>query len=162
MRLFIAAELDENAREAFASMQTQLRRAGVGGNYTKRENLHITLAFIGEYGDSEKILRLLSSLETPPMTITPEGFGAFDGLWWAGIEKNAALENYVRRLRRALAENGVPFDKKRFSPHVTLIRRPDRAAMPALSVPQGIVSPVTVSLMRSDRGKYGMIYTRIE
>ena len=29
----------------------------------------------------------------------------------------------MRRLRRALAEKGIPFDRKNFNPHITLVRK---------------------------------------
>lgn len=161
MRLFIAVKLGEEMLGAVLNMQSQLRRAGVGGNYTKRENLHLTLAFIGEYGDSAKALGVISSVPQPDTALTLDGFGSFDGIWWAGIAENRALEDYVRRLRHALSLAGIPFDGKRFSPHITLIRNPDRVRMPALTVPEAAPSPVRVSLMRSDRGKYGVVYTEI-
>ena len=47
MRLFIAINLDNNIRNALAEMQESMRRQGVRGNYTKTENLHLTLTFIG-------------------------------------------------------------------------------------------------------------------
>ena len=161
MRLFIAVKLGEEMLGAVLNMQSQLRRAGVGGNYTKRENLHLTLAFIGEYDDPDKVLEVISSVTLPELELTLDGFGSFDGLWWAGIAENKMLEDYVRRLRYALSRAEIPFDGKRFSPHITLIRKPDRAKMPALNVPDAAPSPVRVSLMRSDRGKYGVIYTEI-
>ena len=162
MRLFIALILNDEMKSALISMQYALRRAGIGGNYTKRENLHLTLAFIGEYGDPDKVLGVIRSLEPPQCEVRLDSFGSFDGIWWAGIAENAALRQYASRLRRALAGSGIPFDKKNFSPHITLLRKPDRPQMPPLSVRENVTSPVRVALMRSDRGKYGVIYTEIE
>lgn len=162
MRLFIAVDFNDEMKSALIAMQNALRRAGIGGNYTKRENLHLTLAFIGEYGDPDKVSGVIRSLEVPDIKVKLASFGSFDGIWWAGIEENAALRQYASRLRRALAEAGIPFDKKSFSPHITLLRKPDRPQMPPLPVRENVTSPVRVALMRSDRGKYGVIYTEIE
>ena len=53
MRVFVAADPDEAARD-FLERQTEiLKNAAVRGNYTRRENLHITLRFIGEVCPSE-------------------------------------------------------------------------------------------------------------
>ena len=74
------------------------------------------------------------------------------------------LIGYVKRLRRALAEQGIPFDKKRFSPHITLIRKYSCRGGREISVsdpPKGSMVATKVSLMRSERGKNGMIYTEI-
>ena len=93
------------------------------GNYTVRENLHITLAFIGDYPDPDEVLEAMDHVELRPFEIEFDGVGRFGDLFWAGISKNRALEGYTRRLRRELAESGIPFDKKKFNPHITLIRK---------------------------------------
>ncbi|MBQ2306001.1 MAG: hypothetical protein II184_00645, partial [Clostridia bacterium] len=60
-----------------------------------------------------------------------------------------------------LAAEGIPFDGKRFTPHVTLVRRADGPELPESAVP-GLQSTLSrVSLMRSDRTDAGMRYTEI-
>lgn len=161
MRLFIAINFDDVITDALIAMQDAIWDAGVDGNYTKEENLHLTLAFIGEYGDPERVLRAIESVPLSPFPLSLEGVGAFDGLWWAGLRASDELDLYVRRLRRALAEAQIPFDRKRFSPHVTLIRKPSKPSLPPVDVPPAQMTVRRVSLMRSDRGKHGMIYTEI-
>ncbi len=161
MRLFIAITLDEAMRSALLGMQSELRRRRVGGNYTKPENLHLTLAFIGEYGDPDAVLDVLQSVPFAPFSLCLEGFGCFGDLYWCGLGGQEALDAYVRRLRRALAEAGIPFDRKRFSPHITLLRRARFDALPAVPVPAAAMLVGRVSLMRSDRGPDGMIYTEL-
>ena len=163
MRLFIAIPLDEGMRRAVQSVQAEFRRHGVRGNYTKPENLHLTLAFIGEYPDPDAVLEAMSAVSPRPMRLRLEGIGAFGDLWWIGLGKCEALEAYVRALRRALAEAGIPFDRKRFSAHITLVRRAECGpkGMPGAAVPQVAMEAERAVLMRSDRGKDGMIYTEI-
>ena len=43
MRLFIAIQFEENILDALTDFQADLKSQGVSVNYTKRENLHITL-----------------------------------------------------------------------------------------------------------------------
>lgn len=155
MRLFVAIRLDQNMRAALADMQRQMRDQHVSGNYTPDENMHLTLAFIGDYPDPDDV----PLPEFTPFEISLSGYGCFGELWWAGLEKSAPLEACARRLRRALSEAGIPFDKKRFSPHITLARRAQ--GHPALSVPEVSMRVDHISLMRSERGRNGMIYTEI-
>ena len=161
MRLFIAIELEEEMRDALTQVQAYLRRRRVEGNYTKPENLHLTLAFIGEYNDPEQVLDVMQRVPLAPFPIRLEGFGCFGDLYWCGLEGEPALDAYVRRLRRALADAGIPFDRKRFSPHITLIRRARFDRLPAAEVPEAAMTVERVSLMRSDRGGNGMIYTEL-
>ena len=163
MRLFIAVQLSEPMRDAISKVQDDLLRLGVRGNYTPRENQHLTLVFIGEYNDPEQVLDVMSGVTFEPFELRLDGMGCFGDLWWAGLETSAALQGYVRQLRHALAEACIPFDRKRFSPHITVLRRASMqmSRLPGISV-EGIGMVADhASLMRSDRGKRGMIYTEI-
>ncbi len=164
MRLFISIQLEDNILDALSDFQDDLRNHGVTGNYTRRENLHITLAFIGEYGNPDKVLDAMEAVEFRPIKISLDGVGSFGKLFWDGLSDSPELTGYVKRLRRALSVSGIPYDKKRFSPHITLIRNYYYAGggeIPVWSPPQGSMTAASISLMRSDRGKKGMIYTQI-
>lgn len=163
MRLFVAIQLSDDLRQAVCRVQEMLLRQGVRGNYTPEENLHLTLAFIGEYNDPEFVLDCIESVPFEPFELTLNGLGTFGDLWWIGLQRSQALQDYVRRLRRALAEAGIPFDKKRFSPHITVLRRADGdlSKLRNVSVERAGMVADHASLMRSDRGKRGMIYTEI-
>ena len=161
MRLFIAVLLSPEICEALSDVQDHLFRRGVRGNYTNTENLHLTLAFIGDYPDPHAVLEAMASVPFVPFPLALEGIGCFRDLWWAGIRKSDALETYVRRLRHVLSEADIPFDKKRFSPHITLIRIAV-GRLPGISIPTAEMQVERISLMRSERGKQGMVYTEID
>ena len=164
MRLFIAIRLSKEMKDALTDIQAQMRRRGVRGNYTNVENLHLTLAFIGEYPDPDDVLDALESVRFAPFSLALEGFGHFGDLWWAGLSGSDALSACVRRLRHALADADIPFDRKKFLPHITLLRRAEwdsRAGLPAADIPAVGMEVDHISLMRSDRGRNGMIYTEL-
>ncbi len=163
MRLFIAVNFEKSVVDSLVSLQEYLRSSGVTGNYTKRENLHMTLAFIGEYGNPDDVLDAMESVELKPVTVMLNGVRHFRDMYFAIAEEDQRLKGYVRRLRRALAENGIPFDRKKFSPHITLIRKasyvnglPELAELPVIETEAS-----RVSLMLSERGKNGMIYSEL-
>ena len=171
MRLFIAINLNEEMKDALIDIRDTMRTYGIRGKDTPPENMHLTLAFIGEYDDPERVKAVVESIEIRPFEMTLSGIGAFRDLWWVGTENSAPLMTISRRLRRALAEADIPFDKKKFSPHITVIRRAngtlsaeaaDEIAANAIMEHGGVSMTVDhISLMRSDRGKYGMIYTEL-
>ena len=166
MRLFISINLNDEMKDALIDIQETMRVYGIHGNETVPDNMHLTLAFIGEYDDPDHVKRVVDSIEIRPFEIRLNGIGAFRDLWWAGIENSAPLMAVSRRLRRALAEADIPFDRKKFSPHITIIRR---AGGRLSEVPEeeiaahfgGVMTVDHISLMRSDRGKHGMIYTEL-
>lgn len=164
MRLFIAIEFNEEIVQALTNLQSEWKVLGVRGNFTPVQNLHLTLAFIGEYGNPNAVVEAMNSVPFIPFSINLDGIGTFRDIYWAGISENNSLSNYVRRLRRALAENDIPYDRKKFSPHITLVRRAEfNRSMEELlkDPPKGTMEVQSVSLMSSTRGKNGMIYTRV-
>lgn len=164
MRLFIAILPDKNLRDALRGVQNELRRRGVEGNFTKGDNLHLTLVFIGEYQDPEAVLEAMESVRFEPFELRLGDLGSFGDTWWAGLEASAELDALVRRLHRALAEKGISYDRKTFRAHVTLVRKPSFRRDPrleTLAVPEAKMTAERISLMLSTRGKTGMIYTEI-
>ncbi len=164
MRLFIALRFDQSILDALTDLQEDMKARGVTGNYTRQENLHLTLAFIGEYGNPDEVLDAMEQAAFHPFSLRLEGVGNYGNLFWAGIAENGELAAFVRRLRRSLSEKGIPFDKKRFSPHITLIRKAayrNGQSIPVPDVPAGEMEVNRISLMRSERGRNGMVYTEI-
>ena len=98
-----------------------------------------------------------------PLDIRLEGVQQFREMYFAKTADNQGLDAYVRRLRRSLADSNIPFDRKKFSPHITLIRKVSYLnGVPAISdLPEADTRIESVSLMRSERGRNGMIYTEI-
>ena len=66
--------------------------------------------------------------------------------------------------RRAIHKSKKAYDRKRFTPHITLIRQPTYSRDPELGtvpVPRAATNVERVSLMLSTRGKHGVIYTEL-
>ena len=160
MRLFLAINLSPEMKAALTDAQRAMYSRGVRGNFPSEENLHLTLAFIGEYPDAETVMDALSGVTFTPFDLQLDGVGRFGDLWWAGLRESAALTAVVRRVRRALAEGGIPFDRKRFTPHITLLRKASRDAA-GIAVAPETMTVRSVSLMSSRRCRNGMIYTEV-
>ena len=172
MRLFISIQLNDEMRDALTQIQHSMQRQGVRGNFTREENLHLTLAFIGEYPDPYDVKDIIDRIEFDAFAIKLEGLGSFGSLWWAGVSESEGLKVLASQVRRGLADAGIPFDRKKFSPHITLVRKPEvagRGAEGRRGIPEGVLSDLPtaemivdhISLMRSERGRHGMIYTEL-
>ena len=156
--------MNEVMKDALVCMQDCMMNNNVHGNFTKEENLHLTLAFIGGYPDPDTILEVMDASDYRPVKLSLDGIGHYNEVWYAGLADNKGLQAYVKRLRHCLADAGIPFDRKKFSPHITLIRKPqyhELSDMTDIVIPKISMIADHVSLMRSDRGKNGMIYTEI-
>lgn len=164
MRLFIGIEFDSAIRRSLKDIQGRMQNRGIAGRYVPVENLHLTLAFIGEYSDPDRVLEVMAETPFKEISLGIDGAGRFRDLLWVGIRDNQELKKYVQRLRHGLSEAGIPFDRKRFSPHVTIVRKAKwhtQDPFEEITVNGGQMPVNHVTLFRSDRGKHGMIYTAI-
>ena len=69
MRLFIAIQLNKIMKDALIDAQNQMHENGVRGNYPPMENLHLTLAFIGDYPDPEDVLEAMKRSPSHPLNL---------------------------------------------------------------------------------------------
>ena len=163
MRLFIAILLENNMITALTDAQNALRIHQYSGRYTDKRNLHLTLAFIGDFNDPDLVLEKMEQVRLSSFEIALNGYlGNFGDLLWAGMESCPALDQYVRQLRHLLADSQIPFDRKNFHPHITLLRNAQRGkAFSEISVSAESMTVQRISLMRSDFGKHGAVYTEI-
>ena len=162
MRLFTAINLTPDIKQTLKYVQDSCLSNGVRGNYIPEENLHLTLAFIGDYPDPDHILEVMEIIRSDSFSITIDGLGNFDDIWWAGLHPSQMLTKTVSRLRKAFSDYQIPYDRRKFAPHITLIRKADiQNAIPVFPIKPITMNVDHLSLMRSDRGKNQMIYTEI-
>jgi len=125
IRLFVGLELSPLLLESLT-----LVRGGVEGAYWQRDDqLHLTLAFIGEVSrrDMNEIEAELSRIQLDPFDLTLSGVGMFGKSkhpksLWAGVANEAPLKHLQAKVLKALERVGVETDRRRYKPHVTLAR----------------------------------------
>ena len=66
MRLFVAVNFTEEFKNTIIEYRNKLRefKDDLHINWTTDENLHLTLAFIGEYKDADKVKAALDTVES--------------------------------------------------------------------------------------------------
>ena len=104
MRLFIAIQLSEDMKRALTACMNDLKKQEVTGNYVPAQNLHLTLTFIGEYDEPERVKNVINSIPLPRLRLKLSEKGKFGDLLWAGIQENQKLNTYVKDLRARIEE----------------------------------------------------------
>jgi RNA 2',3'-cyclic 3'-phosphodiesterase len=124
MRLFAALALPEEVARPLLLMQ-----AGVpGARWQRREQLHLTLRFIGEVDGAKAVAidEALATIAAPGFTLELKGVGSFGGKiprdLWAGVAGCEPLLHLNRKIESALQRIGLPAEPRKFTPHVTLAR----------------------------------------
>jgi 2'-5' RNA ligase len=163
MRLFVGLRPSEAFRRALSELQGQLQDAGIAAKYLNPANLHMTLAFIGEW--PENVAGILPSVKQPfSLTLSNVGLFREEKVIWAGVEASEPLDQLAECVRNNLSAAGVPFDPKPFVPHITLGRKPIVPVAFDFSdiiIPAAEMTVSDVFLYRSDRGENGMVYSAI-
>lgn len=123
-RLFVALAIPDDVAASIAFIQ-----AGVpGARWQSREQLHLTLRFIGEVDGqgAAAIHDLLSGIEAPAFTLALHGVGEFGGkhphALWAGVRPSEPLLHLQRKVETAIQRAGVAAERQKYTPHVTLAR----------------------------------------
>lgn len=161
MRLFIAIRLSDEMKKALVTCMHDLKKQGVEGNYVPAQNLHMTLAFLGEYDDPAKVKEVIRKVPLPEFRLALSEKGNFGNILWAGVKGNQKLKTYVKDLRAALAAEGIPFDKEKFVPHITLIRKVSAKKPYQAHLPKADMTVKKASLMRSEQKNGKMVYKEL-
>lgn len=131
MRLFIAIDFDNMTKDSIYQSVQYLKKVALNGNFTTKENLHLTLAFIGDTTKQRIIEEAMnqaireSKIEKFPIQTTKVGrFRRHEGdIYWLGIEKNDILERLNKSIVSQLRMRGFDIEEREFKAHLTLGRR---------------------------------------
>jgi 2'-5' RNA ligase len=177
-RLFVALEIGSTAQSRLADEQERLAETirGSALRWTKRDQLHITLVFIGEVSEQRaaSIAAVMREpLPHPPFRFALGGFGAFPPRGaprnlWIGVKSGA---EHVIRVQALVAERletvGVERERRPFSPHLTLARwkdsRPSDRPRTTTASPATIASvdAHAVTLFQSRLSSAGSTYAQL-
>ena len=132
MRAFIAVALPDSVRGSLAELQQQLRTAGADVKWVAREQLHVTLKFLGGITQEQRqgveaLLKDIAKREAP-FEISLREVGAFPSVAaprviWVGVERGReVVERLATAIERDTQRLEFPAEQRAFSAHVTLGR----------------------------------------
>lgn len=139
-RLFIGLTPPPAVRQQLAMARDQAH-VQFGGKPVPADNLHLTLAFLGQTSLSrlDELTRLIDQCGFMAMTLQLAAIGSFSSakVVWAGLaERHIALDALAGRLRRVLQQQDFSVDAQGFNAHVTLLRK---AVCPAHTITPTII-----------------------
>jgi RNA 2',3'-cyclic 3'-phosphodiesterase len=135
MRLFVAADVPDAAREALAAEQKRLASA-IGGSagslrWVKPDHSHLTLVFLGDVADARVpavVDTIGRGIDAPPFDVVFDGVDVFPPrgaprVLWIGVAGGAApLTALQQELATRVTALGLPLEDRAFRPHLTLAR----------------------------------------
>jgi 2'-5' RNA ligase len=125
-RLFIALTLPSAVRDTLAQWAQPLP----GVTWTRPEQLHVTLRFLGDVATSaiDSLIKRLETVHVAPFILPVEGIGTFPPnrppriLWIGTGSGHPRLFQLRQRIDDTLLAAGLQLDVRTFHPHVTLAR----------------------------------------
>ena len=166
IRLFCALQLPGAALDELAAWRDEVLPAA--GRPVRRDDLHVTLAFLGARGADEvpvigEALRAASA-QVPPLELRPLRYRETRSVGMLVLEDaGGAAAGFAGDVQDRLAALGVYRREARaWLPHVTLVRRPTRAG-DRPGVPNTCsIRVVRSALYRSSLGSGGATYDVLE
>jgi 2'-5' RNA ligase len=125
-RLFVGLELSSTFKAALFDLDPHLP----GLRWLPKEQLHLTLSFLGEVeaAAEDRLRQALGEVRVPPFFLPLRGVGVFDSgsrpsVVWVGVGKgHPHLFALHRRIQDAILRVGLEPDLRPFHPHVTVGR----------------------------------------
>lgn len=179
MRTFIAIELSEEIREVLAQIQSHLKYAGADVKWVEKDNIHLTLKFLGEIDEKkcEKVKAALEKIakEFKPFEISLKDIGAFPKIEfprviWIGLDKGAKESTELAaKIDETLSKIGFDKETRPFAAHITIGRVRSSKNKEALKEKVLSYQPSAVShqqinsviLFQSTLTPRGSIYTKL-
>lgn len=160
MRCFIAIPFPDAVKASLLDCMQQLQRQTQSANLTRPENLHLTLAFLGE---TDRIAPIQAAMRAAapdrPFSMALAGSGCFQALWWVGLQRNPILIKLAERLQNELRARGFSLERRPFRPHITIARQVEAEAPISLAVPSTSMLVDRICLMKSHRVADKLVYT---
>ena len=160
MRLFFALWPDEPTRSGLHDLSARMRKA-CGGRRIGRDNIHATLAFLGERPEAElpSLLGAAAGVRASAfdLSLDETGYWKHNRIAWAGASAPPAqLAELAASLRQGLSGAGIASDPKPFVLHVTLLRdaSPPREALSADPIRWPVAE---FALVQSVGGRYSIL-----
>src|SRR5712691_1513061 len=131
VRSFISIDLeDQQILSRIASILSSLQALGGDLKPVERENIHLTLKFLGNVS-APRMTEVKSSLKRLPFPAFPaeiKGAGAFPNLnhmnvIWVGVNEGwTQVEQIYEQVEKLMSGLGFRRENRPFSPHITIAR----------------------------------------
>ncbi len=132
-RLFFALWPDEETRTQLNQVAQQFKNENI--QLTKSNNLHITLAFLGEVSedDQQALKQRVSKItgEVFDIELTRVGWWKKPQILWIGTTHTPKhLLTLVKSIKKCVKQQGFKPDQREYKPHVTIARKVKQVIVP--------------------------------
>lgn len=174
MRTFIAIDVNDAVRSVAQQSIEKLMKRGFKANWVSKENVHLTLFFLGEVSrhQIDEVAEHLCHrvIGFPSFSYIVDKLGYFSKgnqprVVWLGVKSNQSLQKLYEEMKAELVKHNFSFEE-RFSPHITIGRVKDfpnawQALIEDITFEPIVVAVDRFSIYSSQLTPTGPIYKQI-
>lgn len=130
--IFAAVPIPSHVKRTIGELSEVLKEKLPFKQWVHQEDLHLTLAFLGQTSQNQ-LINLKESFhmnihDLPSFSLTVSRAGFFGKLgqpriFWLGVEKEAGLFTLQRTVHGLCQKAGFPVETRPYSPHITIAKR---------------------------------------
>ncbi|MBU1145832.1 MAG: RNA 2',3'-cyclic phosphodiesterase [Firmicutes bacterium] len=174
MRIFLAFLPNIVILNQVESIKNKLKEHCESGNYTEKNNLHVTLIFIGDVNEVQlrNVKKILHQTAFAPFSIKLKAIKSFEtkgkgDVFFIDVFKTSILEDIYKFLFEKLNNSGFNIQNREYLPHLTLgrkvvLNKPDDLVLLNSSFKGLSFQTNRISLMESVRIDDELIYREID
>lgn len=178
LRLFIGIDLPANIKDQLGIVEEELMKFVPSGKWVRKENLHLTLKFLG-YCEEDRVEAINHKIKEvaqrrQTFAFRLKGLGAFPSfkrarVLWAGVTEGAEeFQTLQEEIDKALADLGFAPEERQFHSHITLARlkiphRLDESRLQNLApqIPDDMLQAQSIILFQSKLTPKGAEYSTV-
>lgn len=171
MRAFIGIPIADALKLRILEIRSGLERAAADVKWEKPDHYHLTLKFLGEIEEVDRLRELLRAIALPPFDVEFAGLGTFPRVVWIDVKGDVAkLRDLAAACEKAALEIGVEKEARPWTAHLTIGRvrssknldRLWKAVKSKAAEPVGPQRVEDFALYRSTLTPQGAVYEIVE
>ena len=176
-RLFIALEIPGHALDQIIGIRDSLYGEDNVVRWEGKEKLHVTLKFLGDVELSiipaieSELAVILEKMRSFKCNFNKYGIFYKDKepkILWAGLKTVDSLKNIYESIEFTMEKLGFHREKRRFKPHITLLRIRGKEnfsklmKFPEFNIPELNFNAEIISIIKSELLRSGSVYSKIK
>jgi len=149
MRVFFALTFSDKTKKDITMYRDIIANQVSKGRFTREDNFHLTLEFIGEvnHKELETLIEILYRMDEEPLALRGTFIGSFKkknrDIVWMGLDKSNALIAMQKRLVQFMKAEGLNPEKRKYKPHITL----GRQVLMDLNLSDMVIQPIELEIV---------------
>ena len=160
MRTFLGIDLNSESLKKVNNLMLNLSKNGFRGNFTRKENIHLTLLFLGELDDDKinLVKNKMNEIDFSDFVIKINKVKKMKDMLILEVDKTDELMLLQKKIENKIKSLNIKVESREYYPHITLIREVNQGLNKELNINSNVNN---FYLFSSSRINGSITYTKI-